>query len=384
MALVIQPEIRFFRSSQGQHIAYAVQGKPRGEVPLVICPAWWISHVEKDWEDDRFRRFFTTLGQGLTVVRYDRPGVGLSDPMTGERSLADEASLLLELANELRARQYGLFVMSCGGPPALVHAAQHPDRVTRLCFAGSYAEGASLCPLDVQQAMLATVHAHWGMGARAMADVFMPDADRDDVRAFARYQRNAADAETAARLLKLTYTMDAGPYLDRIFAETLVIHRRRDRAIPVEAGRSLAAGIRGARFVTVEGSAHPPWIGDHDTARLANAFFLGNEPSDVEGQAGSRMGSSPLDRERRCLVFGDESVSLTPLEYGVLTRLVDAEGSVVTRDELLADVWGQPFGGSNKVDVLMRSLRRKLGPCAASVETVTGHGYRFSGWPQSE
>jgi hypothetical protein len=253
----------------------------------------------------------------------------------------------------------------------------------RLCFAGSYAEGASLCPLDVQQAMLATVRAHWGMGARAMADVFMPDADRDDVRAFARYQRNAADSETAARLLKLTYAMDGGPYLDRIFAETLVIHRRRDRAIPLEAGRKLAAGIRGARFVTVEGSAHPPWIGDHDTARLANAFFIGNHLPEPAGHARPKGPPAPLDRERRCLQIDGQSVSLTPLEYGVLTALVDAEGSVVTRDELLAEVWGQPFEGSNKVDVLMRGLRRKLGPFAPSIRTVTGHGYQFSGWCQS-
>ncbi len=329
---------------------------------------------------------------GGVEARHTRVCLGRSVRRRGgrERALAEEAGLLLELANELRAKQYSLFVMSCGGPPALMHAARHPDRVTRICFAGSYARGGNLCPVDIQDAMLATMHAHWGMGARAMADVFMPDGDRDEVRSFARYQRNAADADTAARLLKLTYEMDADPFLDRIFAETLVIHRRRDRAIPVEAGRHLAAGIRGARFITLEGSAHPPWIGEHDTARLANAFFLGRElqPADEPGRADApgepADSGSLLDREQRCLALDGGTVSLTPLEYGVLVALVDADGSVVTRDQLLEDVWRQPFGGSNKVDVTMRGLRRKLGAYAPSVETVTGHGYRFAGWSRGD
>ncbi len=370
------PEIRFFKDREGLNIAYAMHG----DGPMVICPAWWISHVEKDWDDPRFRGFFERLGRGLTVVRYDRPGVGLSDRTGESRSMADEAGILLDLANELGAGRYGLFAMSCGGPPAIVHAAQHPDRVDNLCLCGSYAEGPTICSVELQDAMLATVRAHWGVGARAMADVFMPDADRDDVRAFAHYQRTAADAAVAERLLELTYAMDARPYLERIFAETLVLHRRRDRAIPLEAGRGLAAGIRGARFVTLEGSAHPPWIGGDDIAGIANAFFLGETQSAETTGPAHAASATGLDREHRCLVVEGAHVPLTPLEYGVMVALVDADGAVVTRDALLENVWGQPFEGSNKVDVLVRGLRRKLGIYAGSVETVTGHGYRFAGW----
>jgi DNA-binding response OmpR family regulator len=51
---------------------------------------------------------------------------------------------------------------------------------------------------------------------------------------------------------------------------------------------------------------------------------------------------------------------------------------VVTRDELLREVWKQPFGGSNVVDVVVRGLRRKLGGNAWVIRTVKGHGYQYN------
>ncbi len=50
----------------------------------------------------------------------------------------------------------------------------------------------------------------------------------------------------------------------------------------------------------------------------------------------------------------------------------------MTRDELLQEVWKQPFGGSNVVDVVVRSLRRKLGANAGVIGTVKGHGYQYN------
>jgi DNA-binding response OmpR family regulator len=72
-----------------------------------------------------------------------------------------------------------------------------------------------------------------------------------------------------------------------------------------------------------------------------------------------------------------QRVDLTALEFGTLARLVEQTSQVVSRDELLDTVWKQPYSGSNVVDAVVRSLRRKLGRFAPSVETVVGHGYRF-------
>jgi Transcriptional regulatory protein, C terminal/AAA ATPase domain len=95
---------------------------------------------------------------------------------------------------------------------------------------------------------------------------------------------------------------------------------------------------------------------------------------DVEPAAG---GWRVVESSRGLLVDG-RSIALSPLEYGVVVALVAARGAVVTRDELLDRVWRQRHTGSNVVDALVRLLRKKLGPHAADIETVKGHGFRVA------
>ncbi|MBS1853111.1 MAG: winged helix-turn-helix domain-containing protein [Acidobacteria bacterium] len=86
-----------------------------------------------------------------------------------------------------------------------------------------------------------------------------------------------------------------------------------------------------------------------------------------------------LDVSRRQLATRDgERISLTKLEFELMFYLSQRPGIVVTRDELLREVWKQPFGGSNVVDVVVRSLRRKLGGHAWVIGTVKGHGYQYN------
>jgi len=85
-----------------------------------------------------------------------------------------------------------------------------------------------------------------------------------------------------------------------------------------------------------------------------------------------------LDTEARELVVNGTRMALTPLEFGVMKYLSDREGQAVSRTDLLRTVWDTSyFGGSNVVDTVVRSLRRKLGPYAKQLEAVTGVGYRL-------
>ena len=56
--------------------------------------------------------------------------------------------------------------------------------------------------------------------------------------------------------------------------------------------------------------------------------------------------------------------------------LLHREGNVVERETLLRDVWGSTYVGSNVVEAVIRSLRKKLGDRAPAIETVRGLGYR--------
>ncbi|MGH7484187.1 MAG: winged helix-turn-helix domain-containing protein, partial [bacterium] len=63
---------------------------------------------------------------------------------------------------------------------------------------------------------------------------------------------------------------------------------------------------------------------------------------------------------------------------GVLEYLLDREGQAVSRASLIQDVWGYSYtGGSNVIEAVVRSLRKKLQERASCVETVSGVGYRF-------
>jgi hypothetical protein len=86
-----------------------------------------------------------------------------------------------------------------------------------------------------------------------------------------------------------------------------------------------------------------------------------------------------LDEATRTVNAEAGQVPLTRLEHGVLRALMRAEGSLLRRQQLLDEVWGErKFAvGSNVLDVVVLALRKKLGPQAGSVVTVRGIGYRF-------
>jgi DNA-binding response OmpR family regulator len=83
-----------------------------------------------------------------------------------------------------------------------------------------------------------------------------------------------------------------------------------------------------------------------------------------------------LDPEQQAIVVAGEPVALTRLEFGVAAYLYANAGTPVSRERLLDDVWGRSYhGGSNVVDAIIKTLRRKLGENGPSIETVRGHGY---------
>jgi pimeloyl-ACP methyl ester carboxylesterase len=368
--------IRFIRDANGARVAYAMVG----EGPLILCPAWWVSHVERDWEHPAFRRFFTRLAEGFRVVRYDRPGTGLSDRDVPPRTQAGEVQLLATIADAIGDSQFSLFAVSCAGPVALSYAAAHQERIRRLCFYGSYADGTDIATPDLRDALTNLVKAHWGLGSVALTAIFLPGASPQDSEDFSRNQRYWANAEQAAQLLRLSCDMNAVDVLSSVRAEALVMHRRKDRAIPLEAGQRLAAELPRARLITLDGDIHLPWVDGDAIADTIHSFLAGEE---VPAAKSSPTSGCRLDDANREIVVGGQHRPTTPLEYAVMVTLIKASGRVVTRDEMLAEIWNTPVAGSNKVDAVIRSLRKTLGPFAASIETVTGHGYRFRGWKKT-
>jgi DNA-binding response OmpR family regulator len=88
-----------------------------------------------------------------------------------------------------------------------------------------------------------------------------------------------------------------------------------------------------------------------------------------------------IDYANRAVTVGDRTVSLTPLEFKLLAAFVRNPNQVLSRDQLLELVWGDPFGVSgDQVKLYVGYLRRKLVPDEpelAPIETVRGFGYRY-------
>ena len=82
---------------------------------------------------------------------------------------------------------------------------------------------------------------------------------------FAELQRESATAEVAAAALEAVYAADVSEAARRVGAPALVLHRKRDRAIPFACGRELAALLPEGRLHALAGDAHLPWLGDQVT-----------------------------------------------------------------------------------------------------------------------
>ena len=92
------------------------------------------------------------------------------------------------------------------------------------------------------------------------------------------------------------------------------------------------------------------------------------------------VGGICLDTKKHEVKVDGESVVLTLKEFELLEKLMRNQGIVLTRDQLLTEIWGYDFDGETRtVDVHIRTLRQKLGEQGSLIKTVRGVGYRIGG-----
>lgn len=94
------------------------------------------------------------------------------------------------------------------------------------------------------------------------------------------------------------------------------------------------------------------------------------------------IGDLVIDLKARNVRMADETIALNRKEFDLLAHLAANAGEVVSREDLYAQVWREPYGGSDKtIDVHMSWLRRKLGETAAQpqyLHTVRGVGFKLT------
>lgn len=91
------------------------------------------------------------------------------------------------------------------------------------------------------------------------------------------------------------------------------------------------------------------------------------------------IGELFVEPEKHIVQVCQEDVSLSYKEYGLLVALLEADGRVLSREELFSKVWGEFYGESRTLDVHIRNLRMKLGTAGKYIHTVKNIGYRIGG-----
>ena len=92
-----------------------------------------------------------------------------------------------------------------------------------------------------------------------------------------------------------------------------------------------------------------------------------------------RCGVLEVDPGQHVVRVRGQEATLTQKEFEVLCLLLRNPGQVLSREQLIENVWGYAFTGESRtVDVHVRTLRQKLGDAGAYIETVRGYGYKIS------
>ncbi len=274
----IKQKISYCRARDGVRIAYAVAGQG----PPLVKTANWMNHLEYDWESPVLRHFFMGLASGRTLIRYDARGTGLSDWDVDELSVDAWVGDLESVVDAVGVERFPLFGMSQGCAVAIAYAVRHPDRVSHLILFGGFAVGgmkrADSAGRETLKAMETLIRTGWGRENAAFRQIFtsqfVPGATKEQADSFNELQRRTTSPECAARYFRASGEIDVTALLPQVRVPTLVLHVRDDAACTIKAGRQMAAGIPGARFVAFPGKNHVPLEGDPASERLFEEIRL--------------------------------------------------------------------------------------------------------------
>jgi len=252
-------EIKYCRTPDGVRLAYAISGSG----PPLVKSANWMNHLEYDWESPVWRHVLRGLSSDHTLIRYDARGNGMSDWDVDELSLDAWVSDLETVVDAARVERFPLIGISQGCAVAVSYAVRHPERVSHLVLYGGFALGGKKrAPQEKEKRNAMTTLMRLGWCAhdpsfrQMFTGLFIPGATQEQAASFNELQRRTTSPEIAARYFDVAGDIDITDLLGKVTTKTLVMHVRGDLVCPIEAGRALATGIPGARFVALQGQNH--------------------------------------------------------------------------------------------------------------------------------
>ena len=177
-----------------------------------------------------------------------------------------------------------MFACSCAGLAAARFASTAPDRVSRIVFFGGYVSRDDI-PDATRDSIVDFVRTNWKLAAQMFVGPARPAGSGDEIEAVSRYQRRSARGGRRRRLPRPRPDARTRALLPGVTMPALVLHRRGDRTVPIGRGRELAALLPNARFVTLSGDSHLPWMDDQRELQRALAGFLDDAAVEANGDS---------------------------------------------------------------------------------------------------
>jgi len=259
-AVKARQDIRFCATSDGVRLAYATIGSG----PPLVKASNWLTHLDFEWGSPIWRHWWSALSLHHRVLRYDERGNGMSQRDVRGVSFDTWVNDLETVVDAAGLERFPLLGISRGGPIAIAYAVKHPERVTHLVLYGAFAAGLSHVgkphELEARRALVSLMRLGWGLNNPAFCKLFtcrfIPEATPEHEQWFDELQRVSTSPENAARLMERDDDIDVRPLLSRVTTPTLVIHCDRDRVVPPEKGRDIAAAIPNSRYVSLPSANH--------------------------------------------------------------------------------------------------------------------------------
>lgn len=275
-----EPETHYAKNGD-LHIAYQVVG----DGPIDIVAVTGFTHnIELQWENPASAAFWQRIASFARLIIFDKRGTGLSDRVandalpTLEERMADVRAVM-DAAGSDRA---ALMAFWEGGPMSVLFAATYPERTRSLVLYGTPMtfrradDYPWAIPDDANEAFIAKISERWGRGDVYAALAPSLANDPHAQRWMGRVERLGASPGAAAALWRMNLEIDARDLLPTVRVPTLVLHRKGDPMLSIDAARYLARAIPGAKLVELEGNDHLPWVGDSDAVvRETQSFVTG-------------------------------------------------------------------------------------------------------------
>jgi len=299
------PETRYALSGD-VNIAYQTMGT--GPVDLIMVPGF-VSHVEFTHEVAGYTAFLRRLSTFSRVITFDKRGQGLSDRITGAPSLEQRMDDVRVVMDEVGSQRAVVVGFSEGSAMSALFTATYPERVAQLVLFGGYASAPFL--LAGVEERIARVVKAWGTGETMKSVSPSQLGSPDAISQFAKLERLSASPGAVRAISLLNAQIDIRPILPAVQVPTLVLHRRTDARVPIEAGRDLAARIPNARFIEYPDGDHAFWSGNAE-ALLGDIeeFVTGHrESSSTEHERilATVLFTDIVDSTRNAAAMGDQA-----------------------------------------------------------------------------